>query len=94
MATPAGASTKATVVEATETDLRIAPTRTTWTPGKCTFVATNRSPLTHALEIAGPGVHNARTKDISGGHSTKLTVTLKKGDYDIFCPIPGTRCWA
>jgi plastocyanin len=90
-AAPAGASGKVTVVKATETDFHIALTKTKWTPGKYTFVAVNKSPLTHALEISGPGVSNARSKDISDGQSTKLTVTLKKGDYDIFCPIPGHK---
>ena len=33
----------------------------------------------------------AMTKDISPGQSAKLTVTLKKGAYDIDCPIPGHK---
>jgi hypothetical protein len=31
------------------------------------------------------------TKDISPGQSAKLTVTFKKGAYDIDCPIPGHK---
>ena len=31
------------------------------------------------------------TKDIQPGQSAKLTVTFKKGAYDIYCPIPGHK---
>ena len=31
------------------------------------------------------------TKDIDPGQSATLAVTLKKGAYDIFCPIPGHK---
>ncbi len=31
------------------------------------------------------------TKDIQPGQSTKLTVTFKKGAYDIYCPVPGHK---
>jgi hypothetical protein len=33
----------------------------------------------------------AMTKDIQPGQSATLAVTLKKGAYDIFCPIPGHK---
>ncbi len=41
--------------------------------------------------ITGPGIKMAMTKDIPPGQSAKLTVTLKKGAYDIDCPIPGHK---
>jgi uncharacterized cupredoxin-like copper-binding protein len=88
---PAGASSRPTVVKAVETDFHIALSKSTFSPGKYTFVAQNKGQVTHSLEITGPGLSNAKAKNISPGHSTKLTVTFKKGAYDIFCPIPGHK---
>jgi uncharacterized cupredoxin-like copper-binding protein len=89
---PAGASTKATTVTAIETDFHIALSKKTFSPGKYTFVAKNKGQTTHALQITGPGLSSkATTKNISPGQSAKLTVTFKKGAYDIFCPVPGHK---
>ena len=41
--------------------------------------------------ITGPGIKMSMTKDIDPGQSATLAVTLKKGAYDIFCPIPGHK---
>jgi uncharacterized cupredoxin-like copper-binding protein len=90
-AAPAGASSSPTVVKAVETDFHIALSKSTFSPGKYTFVAQNKGQVTHSLEITGPGLSDARAKNISPGHATKLTVTFKKGAYDIFCPIPGHK---
>ena len=54
-------------------------------------MAQNKGQVTHSLEITGPGLSDAKAKNISPGHATKLTVTFKKGAYDIFCPIPGHK---
>jgi len=89
---PAGAKTsKPTAVKATETDFHIALSKSSYSPGKYTFTAVNKGQTTHALEITGPGVKNAVTKEISPGGSAKLTVTFKKGTYDVFCPVPGHK---
>jgi uncharacterized cupredoxin-like copper-binding protein len=88
---PAGASSAPTTVKATETDFHIALSKKTFSPGTYTFVAINKGQVTHALKITGPGLKNSATKDISPGQSAKLTVTFKKGAYDIFCPIPGHK---
>ena len=88
---PAAASSSPKIVKATETDFHIALSKNSFSPGKYTFVATNKGAVTHALMITGPGLHNAMSKHISPGQSTKLTVTLKKGAYDIYCPVPGHK---
>jgi uncharacterized cupredoxin-like copper-binding protein len=91
-AVPAGATgAQPTTVKATETDFHIALSKSTFAAGKYTFVAVNKGQVTHALEITGPGLKNATTKDITPGQSAKLTVTFKKGAYDVFCPIPGHK---
>ena len=61
---PAGASSKATTVKAVETSFHIALSKKTFKPGTYTFVAENKSTITHALAITGPGLHNAATADI------------------------------
>ena len=88
---PAGASTKTTTVKAVETEFHIALSQKTFKPGKYTFVAQNKGQATHALMITGPGIKNAMTPDIQPGKSAKLTVTLKKGKYDVYCPVPGHK---
>jgi uncharacterized cupredoxin-like copper-binding protein len=87
----AGASSRPTVVKATETDFHIALSKRSFSAGKYTFVAVNKGAVTHSLEITGPGLSSPRTKNIEPGQRTKLTVTLKKGAYDIFCPVPGHK---
>ena len=91
MAAPAGASSSTTTVKAVETDFHIALSKKTFTAGRYVFVAVNKGQTTHALQITGPGLSNATTKDIQPGQTTKLTVTLKKGTYDVFCPVPGHK---
>jgi uncharacterized cupredoxin-like copper-binding protein len=89
-AAPASAS-GVTTVKAVETDFHIALSKKSFSPGRYTFVAQNKGQTTHALMITGPGIKMAMTKDISPGQSAKLTVTLKKGAYDIDCPVPGHK---
>jgi ABC-type transport system substrate-binding protein len=91
VASPAGASTKATTVKAVETEFHIALSKKTFSPGSYTFVAENKGKVTHALQISGPGLHNAATPDIAPGKSADLKVTFKSGKYDIFCPVPGHK---
>lgn len=90
-AAPASAASKATQVKAVETDFHIALSKSSFTPGKYTFVAQNKGKTTHALMINGPGVKMAMTKNLSPGQSANLTVTLKKGAYNINCPVPGHK---
>ncbi|HWE88463.1 MAG TPA: sulfocyanin-like copper-binding protein [Pseudonocardiaceae bacterium] len=78
-------------VTATLTEFKIALSKSSFTPGTYTFVATNAGSATHALEITGPGVSNARTGTVSPGQSANLTVTLRAGSYDVFCPIDGHK---
>jgi uncharacterized cupredoxin-like copper-binding protein len=89
-AAPASAAS-VTTIKAVETDFHIALSKNTFKAGKYTFVAQNKGQTTHALMITGPGIKMAMTKDIQPGQSTKLTVTFKKGAYNINCPIPGHK---
>ena len=90
-AAPASASTSTTRVKAVETDFHIALSKSSFKAGKYVFDAVNKGHTTHALMITGPGIKMAMTKDIQPGQSATLAVTLKKGAYDIDCPIPGHK---
>jgi uncharacterized cupredoxin-like copper-binding protein len=90
-AAPASASTSSTTVKAIETDFHIALSKSSFKAGKYVFDAVNKGQTTHALMITGPGIKMAMTKDIQPGQSATLAVTLKKGAYDIDCPIPGHK---
>lgn len=88
----AGASSsKATKVIAVETEFHIALSKSSFRPGKYVFVAENKGTITHALEITGPGLHSPKTPNLAPGKKANLKVTLKKGKYDIFCPVPGHK---
>ena len=87
----AGASSKATTVTAVETEFHIALSKKTFTPGRYTFFTENKGHVTHALEITGPGLGDPHTKNLEPGQTARLSVTFKKGAYDVFCPVPGHK---
>jgi uncharacterized cupredoxin-like copper-binding protein len=86
------AGAQGTRVTAKETEFHIALSQQSFAPGTYTFVAQNDGKLAHSLEIDGPGVSNQRIAGtIAPGQSQSLTVTLQKGSYEIFCPVPGHK---
>jgi plastocyanin len=76
-----------TVVTAGETEYHIALSQTSFTPGTYTFVATNQGQATHSLEIKGPGVNGQHLPILAPGQSASMTVTLRRGTYDVFCQV-------
>jgi hypothetical protein len=58
--------------------------------GSVTFDVKNDGKIVHALEISGQGV-DEKTGDVQPGQSAKLTVDLKPGKYEVWCPIPGHK---
>lgn len=89
-ANESGSATKtepATQVTVTETEYALKLPRTSLTPGTYTFTADNAGQVAHALEVEGPGVSEAQTKTIQGGQKATVTVTLKKGSYELYCPV-------
>lgn len=60
-------------------------------PGHYTFRAINEGRAPHALQISGPGVTNARTPVVQAGQAADLTVTLRRGVYDFWCPVANHR---
>ncbi|MFB7448219.1 MULTISPECIES: plastocyanin/azurin family copper-binding protein [unclassified Streptomyces] len=79
-----------TRVTADLADFKITLSQKTFTPGAYAFVATNTGKHDHALEVEGPGGEN-RSSTVSPGESTTLTVNLKSGKYEIYCPVDGHK---
>jgi uncharacterized cupredoxin-like copper-binding protein len=78
-------------IDVTEKDFSITVAGgSTVKPGTYTFVVTNKGPSSHNLTINGPGVTNQATPTSGPGTQT-LTVTLRKGTYDLFCSVPGHK---
>jgi uncharacterized cupredoxin-like copper-binding protein len=57
--------------------------------GKVTVVMDNPSQTPHAVEVEGKGVEKA-TKTLTGG-TAKVTVDLKPGKYEFYCPVDGHK---
>ncbi|MDV9187457.1 cupredoxin domain-containing protein [Streptomyces sp. SR27] len=90
-APPAQSSTAGTTqVTADLSDFHIALSQQTYKAGGYTFVVNNIGHHVHALAVEGPGGEN-RSQNLDPGKSTKLTVTLKSGKYEIYCPVDGHK---
>ena len=56
------------------------------TAGPVTFTVTNTGTIPHAFEVEGQGVEQETTV-IQPGSSATLTLTLKPGTYEAYCPV-------
>lgn len=89
-AAPSPAAGGTTAVTATETEFHIALSTKSFSPGTYKFTAVDKGHLQHNLIINGPGVSQVKTAGLlSPGQSASVTVTLRKGSYDIYCGVPG-----
>jgi uncharacterized cupredoxin-like copper-binding protein len=57
--------------------------------GKVTVVMDNPSSTPHAVEVEGNGVEK-ETKTLTQG-TAKVTVDLKPGKYEFYCPVDGHK---
>jgi uncharacterized cupredoxin-like copper-binding protein len=86
------ASSAARTVAVSETEFKITVPSTTLTPGKYTFVVKNAGGLAHDLVFEGPNVSGREgTPLIQPGGTGKVTVSLAKGDYALYCSVDGHR---
>jgi uncharacterized cupredoxin-like copper-binding protein len=83
---PGPAGKHAVIVPVSETEFKIALPRTSFKAGTYTFVVKNNGRAPHALRVRGPGVA-AVTRTLSPGQSANLTVTLRRGRYQLDCPV-------
>jgi plastocyanin len=58
--------------------------------GKVTVDFANPSSVPHAVEIEGNGVEE-ETETVTGGDAPPITVDLKPGKYEYYCPVDGHR---
>src|SRR2546430_17537143 len=54
--------------------------------GSVTFVVTNAGSIPHGFEVEGKGIEQ-EIETIQPGASDTLTLTLKAGSYDVYCPV-------
>ncbi|MEU1518517.1 copper-binding protein [Streptomyces sp. NPDC005811] len=87
---PSKAAASGTPVTAKLTDFHIQLSTQTYHPGRYTFTAQNMGHHQHALELDGPG-GESRSKTLDPGQSTTLTVALKSGSYQVYCPVDGHK---
>lgn len=76
------------VVSARLSEWKVELSRRTISAGTVTFTVTNTGSVPHAFEVEGQGIERA-TDVIQPGASATLKLTLKPGDYDVYCPVGG-----
>jgi len=59
--------------------------------GKVTIVMTNKSSLPHAVAVEGNGVDKDGPTVTGGSGTSKVTVNLKPGKYEFYCPVDGHK---
>jgi plastocyanin len=79
----------ATKVAVTESEYRIAVAPASLKAGTYAFVVHNTGKLTHALDIAGPGLATVKVPAIAPGRTRTVTVKLGGGTFTLWCPVPG-----
>lgn len=58
--------------------------------GSTTFTVTNTGKTVHNFEIEGNGIEK-RLGKLAAGETRTLSVELKPGKYEVYCPIPGHK---
>jgi len=76
-----------TTVQVQEKEYKITLATTTVHHGVVTFVVKNVGKIPHDLTVQG----GKKTASIGPGKTAKLTVTLKRGSYTLYCSVPGHR---
>ena len=75
-----------TVIQVRLSEWKVEASTTTTSMGPVRFVITNAGSIPHAFEVEGPGLER-ETHLLRPGQVDSLTVTLRKGDYELYCPV-------
>ena len=87
-----GASGGGSSVNVSETEYKLNPSDPTVKAGQVTLNATNDGTVTHSLEVEGTSSGDQELKsELQPGQSGTLTVNLKPGKYEFYCPIDGHK---
>jgi plastocyanin len=76
----------AQAVAVTLSEWKVELSRDTARAGPVTFEVKNAGTVTHGFYVRGEGVDKG-TRDIPPREGASLTVTLKAGTYEVFCPM-------
>jgi uncharacterized cupredoxin-like copper-binding protein len=60
-------------------------------PGTTTFNVTNNGTITHSFEFEGQGIEKRLAQPLQPGQSATLTLDLKPGKYEAYCPVDGHK---
>jgi len=87
--TAAAATGPGGTVDLSATDFKFNPSDPTVKSGQVTFKEANDGQTTHSLEIEDvtPGHDQELEGEVAPGQSGTLTVNLKPGKYEFYCPI-------
>jgi uncharacterized cupredoxin-like copper-binding protein len=58
--------------------------------GELTFRVVNSGTMHHALEVEGQDIER-KTEPLDAGARAELTVNLKPGTYELYCPLEGPQ---
>jgi len=73
-------------VSAKLSEWKVELSQATITAGSVTFTVTNAGSIPHAFEVEGQGIER-ETDVLQPGSSATLTLTLKPGTYEVYCPV-------
>ncbi len=76
----------AQAVPVTLSEWKVALSRDTLPAGAVTFRVKNDGTMPHGFHVEGPGV-DKETRQIAAHESASLTVNLKPGTYELYCPM-------
>jgi plastocyanin len=68
------------------TEWKVALSRQTIEAGTVRFAVTNAGSIPHGFEVEGGGIEK-EIETIQPGASDTLTLTLKSGTYEVYCPV-------
>jgi uncharacterized cupredoxin-like copper-binding protein len=76
-----------------EHEFKLVPKTLRATHGKVVITVRNTGGVNHALEVEGGGRRgrDVETRTLRPGRSAKLRLTLKRGRYEMYCPIDGHK---
>jgi uncharacterized cupredoxin-like copper-binding protein len=79
-------------IDVSLTDFKLDPADPTVKAGQVTINATNDGDTTHSIEIEGNGIEETELpNDLAPGDNGSLSVDLKPGTYEWYCPVGNHR---